>query len=321
MEQIETLLLNCSHFRPDTRELAKLRSTYPQLNVTVAEETSYTAEQLAQAEIVVGFPKAGDLPKAERLRWLQTPSAGVGAYVDKAIYKHPDILLTSAVGTYGKQIADHVLAMIIGFNHCLFTYHDQMKEKRWERYFPTSDLWESTILLIGFGDIGKNLAFRAKAHGMHVIAIKRTMAEKPDYVDELYMTNELDAVLPKADYVVVCTASTPLTENILDARRIGLMKRGAYLVNVARGSLVDQTAMIAALESGHLSGAGLDVTEPEPLPPESKLWELPNVLITPHASGLSPSDPHQVFNIFFENLEHYFGDKRMKNLIDFERKY
>ena len=191
-----------------------------------------------------------------------------------------------------------------------------MKNMLWQRYFPTSDIWESTILIIGLGDIGSNLAKRAKAHEMHVIAIKRTMIEKPQYVDELYTTESLDRILPRADYVVVCTASTPETEGIMHAKRISSMKKGSYIINVARGSLVDQEAVIAALEIGHF-----DATEPEPLPKEHKLWSMPNVFISPHASGMSPSDPHHVFEIFHDNVKHYLGDRRMSNLVDFDRQY
>lgn len=321
MHKIDTLFLRCSHFNPTDDELRRLAASYPQLDVTVTDEQAYTDVQLASAEIIVGFPKAKDLPKAKNLRWLQTPSAGVGPYVDKNLYQHSDFMLTSAVGTYGRQIGDHVMGMVIAFNHLFLTYHDQMKEKRWERYFSVTDLWESTILLIGLGDIGTNVAKRAKAHEMHVVAIKRTITDKPDYVDELYTTDRLDEMLPKADYVVLCTASTPQTENLMDARRIGLMKQGSYLINVARGALADQDAIVAALESKHLAGAGFDATEPEPLPKESKLWSFPNVLITPHSSGLSPSDPHKVFEIFLDNLGQYLGDRNMKNLVDFDRKY
>lgn len=321
MKQIETLFLTCSHFNPDASELARVRATYPQLQVTIVDEHSYTPEQIEKAQIIVGFPKAKDLPTAKNLKWLQTPSAGVGQYIDKSLYVQQDILLTNAVGTYGRQIADHVIGMIIGFNHYLYTYHDQMKTQTWERYFPTSDIWESTLLTIGFGDIGKNLALRAKAMGMHVLAVKRTLTEKPDFVDDLYTTEDLDSLLSRADYVVVCAASTPETEGILNRNRIELMKHGAYLINVARGTLIDQDALIDALENGHLAGAGLDVTEPEPLPKESKLWRLPNVLITPHASGLSLSDPHQVFEIFFENASLYLKGQKLKNLVNFNRKY
>lgn len=321
MKRIKTLFFTCSHFNPDASELARVSETFPELQVTVAAEDSYTPEQIAEVEIIVGFPKAKDLPLAKNLKWLQTPSVGVGQYVDKQIYANENILLTNALGTYGRQIADHVIGMIIGFNHCLFTYWDQMREQKWERNFPVSDLWESTILMIGFGDIGKNLAPRAKAMGMQVLAVKRTLTDKNSSVDELYTVDALDSLLPRADYVVVCAASTPQTEGIMDKTRIGLMKKGSYLINVARGTLIDQDALINALERGQLAGAGLDVTEPEPLPKESKLWHMPNVLVTPHASGLSKSDPHQVFEIFFRNASHYLKNEKMQNLVDFTLKY
>ena len=322
MHTIKTLFLTCSHFNPDKAELQRLSDTYRHLAVTMTEEKAYTEEQISEAEIIVGFPKPEDLCRATRLRWLQTPSAGVGPYVQRSLYHAPEeIVLTNAVGTYGRQIADHVMGMIIGSNHFLFTYHDQMKRGEWKRYFPDHDLWESTILIIGFGDIGQNLAKRAKAHEMQVLAVKRTPIEKPWYVDELHTPEALDSLLGRADYVVICAASTPETENIMHADRIAGMKRGAFLINVARGSLVDQEALIEALEAGRIAGAGLDVTDPEPLPPESKLWSLPNVLITPHASGLSHSDPHQVFSIFLENLEHYLGDGNFRNRVDFARGY
>jgi len=321
MNRIKTLFLTCSHFNPDASELARVAVTYPELQVTIAGEDSYTPEQMAESEIIVGFPKTKDLLMAKNLKWLQTPSVGVGQYVDKQLYADEGILLTNAVGTYGRQIADHVIGMIVGFNHCLFTYRDQMREQKWERYFPGSDLWESTLLMIGFGDIGKNLAPRAKAMGMQVLAVKRTLTGKSNSVDELHTVDELDSLLPRADYVIVCVASTPQTEGIMDKMRIGLMKKGSYLINVARGTLIDQDALINALERGQLAGAGLDVTEPEPLPKDSKLWNLPNVLVTPHASGLSKSDPHQVFEIFFKNAGRYLKNEKMQNLVDFTLKY
>lgn len=322
MKNIKTLFLTCSHFNPDESELHRLSDTYQQVQITVTDEKAYTEEQIAEAEIIVGFPKPEDLCKATRLRWLQTPSAGVEPYIDRSLYHAPDnVVLTNAVGTYGRQIADHVMGMIIGENHYLFTYHDQMKRGEWNRFFPDHDLWESTILIIGFGDIGRNLAKRAKAHEMQVLVVKRTPIETPSSVDELHTPDALDSLIARADYIVICAASTPDTENIMHADRIANMKRGAFLINVARGSLVDQDALIEALEAGRIAGAGLDVTDPEPLPPESRLWSLPNVLITPHASGLSHSDPHQVFSIFLENLGHYLGEGNFRNRVDFKRGY
>ena len=203
----------------------------------------------------------------------------------------------------------------------LFRSHDQMKTRNWKRHFPVKDLWESTLVIVGLGDIGTQLALRAKAHGLRVLAVKRTATEKPPYVDELGTESELDAFLAQADYVALCAASTQQTEHLLDARRISLLPERAYVFNVGRGNLIDQHALAEALQTGRISGAGLDVTTPEPLPVDHILWTLDNVLITPHASGLSPSDPHQVFSLFLKNLDLFLQDKPMINLIDYSRAY
>jgi phosphoglycerate dehydrogenase-like enzyme len=321
MKMINTLFLTCSHFNPTKDELDLLGKTYPQLRVVTESQEKYTQEQISAAEILVGFPKPGDLQYAKNLKWLQTPSSGVQQYANRSLYCNPEILLTNASGTYGRQISDHVIGMIIALNHGFLTYHDQMKTSKWERHYPLKDLWDSTILILGFGDIGQHVAKKAKAHDMQVIALKRTAIDKPSYVDEICVTKDLDQALPKADYVVACLASTSDTDKLLDARRIALMKEGSYLINVARGGIVDQDAVIAALRSGHLAGACFDALSPEPLPPENPLWAMDNVLITPHSSGLSLNDPKMVFSLFFDNLSHYMGDKNLTNPVDFDRNY
>ncbi|MGE4453283.1 MAG: D-2-hydroxyacid dehydrogenase [Sphaerochaeta sp.] len=321
MRSIETLFLTSTHFCPDETEIELLKSRFPEISLTITDAKHYTLEQLSKAEIIVGTPRREDLLEAKNLRWLQTQSSGVTPYVEKSLYTHEDIILTNAKGTYGRQIADHVLGMIIAFNHNLLTYHEQMKQKTWESHWPTKDLWDSTLLIIGYGDIGKNLALRAIAHEMRVIVVKRTPMEAPSHVASVYTSDSLDEVLPQADYVAVCAAATPDTENLLDRKRLQSMKKGSILINVSRGSLVDEEALVALLKDGHIAEAGLDVTQREPLEEESPLWTLSNILITPHASGLSESDPHQVFALFLENLGHYLGDRKMKNLVDFSQKY
>lgn len=321
MNSPSILFLTHTHFHPDDAEMQILRSTYPHLEVITLKGTTYSKEQLARAEIIVGFPKPEDLVHATSLRWLHAPSSGITQYADKALFARKDVLLTNSSGTYGKQIADHIIGMIIAFNHNFFLYHDQMKEKLWKNRFPSHDIWDSTLLIVGLGDIGTNLAKRAKAHGMRVVAVKRTVNEQPSTVDYVGTIDELDSLLGQADYLALCPAHTKETENLIDARRLSLMKSTAYLFNVGRGALVDELALIEALKEGKLAGAGLDVTQIEPLPPTSKLWDLDNVFITPHASGLSPSDPHQVFSLFLDNLERYLEGKQMQNIVDFARKY
>ncbi len=321
MHTINTLFLTGSHFCPDGDEMAALEAGFPQLQVTSVDMHSYTPGHIKQAQIIVGLPKSEDLKHAANLRWLQTPSSGVFQYVDRSLYANEKVLLTNARGTYGKQIADHVIGQMIAFNHHLLRYHDQMKDRRWKRYFPTKDLWESTMLIIGLGDIGTHLALRAKAHGLRVLAVKRTPGEKPAYVDELGTAEDLDRLLPQADYVVLCAASTNQTEQLLDERRIALLPSHAYLFNVGRGNLLDEEALVHALATKRLAGAGLDVANIEPLPADHVLWTLENVLITPHASGLSPSDPHQVFALFVKNLALFLQGKPMINVVDFSRSY
>jgi len=318
---MKILFLTNSFFNPSSDERAALIAEFGDIELTTAPASSYPIELLHDAEVIVGFPKPEELIHAVRLQWLQTPSSGVGQYLDRRLFAGRDVIITNAKGTYGPAIADHVMAMIIGFNHHLFRYHDQMKDQIWERYVPARDLTESTILIIGFGDIGTNLAERAKAHGLHTVVVKRTEAMKPDYVDELYRYDALDDLLKYADHVVLCAASTEETEQLMNASRLSLMRPSAYLYNVGRGSLIDEEALIEALRGGTIAGAGLDVTTVEPLPPDSPLWTLANVLITPHASGLSHSNSGMIFALFMENLRRYRAGSAMRNPVDFERGY
>jgi phosphoglycerate dehydrogenase-like enzyme len=316
------LLLKCSHLLVEDKELKKLKSLFPEIDYSVSDENSYTLDQLSNANIIVGFPKVDDLKKAKNLIWLHTPSSGIEDYAKSDIYFNKDIIVTRSTGVYGRQIANHAMGMIYGLVHSLFIYRDQMKSKKWLPIFPVKDLWESTILIVGFGDIGNQIAIRAKASQMKVIAIKRTLTEKPNYVDELYEPNELDNLIPRADFIVLSTPYTSETKDMFNAKRLGLMKKGSYIINVSRGQLIDQEALIKNLELKHIGGAGLDVTHPEPLPEDSKLWSFENVLISPHASGLSYSDPHLVFELFLENLKHFMSNKLlMKNKVNFNIEY
>ena len=316
------LFLTGSQFNPSAEELARLKQHYPDLHITTQPMNGYDPTYLREAQIIVGTPKPEDLHLATNLKWLQTQSAGVDRVADRNLFANDDVIVTSASGTYGRQIADHVMGMILGFNHNLFTYHDQMKDRKWKGYAKGEDLWNQTMLIIGFGDLGKNIAQKAHAFGIHTVVFKRTVSEKPEYVDELYSIEELDKHLNRADYITVAPAATAQTIAILNRDRLFAIKKGAYVLNVSRGTLIDENALIEALESGHLGGAGLDVTAVEPLDASSKLWELENVLITPHVSGSSPKTPHTVFELFFENLGSYLNDKsQMKNKVDFTRGY
>ncbi|OEG63533.1 D-2-hydroxyacid dehydrogenase [Halanaerobium congolense] len=276
---------------------------------------------LKEAEIVFGWPKTDLVKKAEKLKWLHLPSAGVDRYANKDIYQNQDIKLTNSSGVYGKPIAEHVFAMIMAHNRNLIDYAYNKKEKKWQRKNEIKDFFNSTVGILGFGDIGSTIAKRAKAWGAEVLALKRTMIKLPDYVDQIYLNQDLDKLLRKSDYVILTLPGTPETEGIIGRKELKAMKKSAFIINIGRGSLINQKDLIEALEENWIAGAGLDVTEPEPLPEASKLWEMDNVILTPHTSGFSPTNDQRRFEIFKDNLKRYLNKEKLLNQVDFELKY
>jgi phosphoglycerate dehydrogenase-like enzyme len=300
---------------------AEIRELAPDLGLKIVDSSSDYAKVLEASEIVFGWPKTDLLKKAKNLKWLHLPSAGVDRYANKEIYQNQDIILTNSSGVYGKPIAEHVFAMILAHNRNLIDYAYDKKEKKWQRKNDIKDLFNSTVGILGLGDIGSTIAKRAKAWGAEVLALKRTVAELPDYVDQIYLNQDLDKMLKKSDYVILTLPGTPATEEIIGREELQIMKESAFIVNIGRGSLIEQDALIEALEKGWIAGAGLDVTDPEPLPEASKLWELENVILTPHTSGFSPTNDQRRFELFKENLRFYLKNEDLINQVDFELKY
>ncbi|MFA7108832.1 MAG: D-2-hydroxyacid dehydrogenase [Sphaerochaetaceae bacterium] len=315
------LLLTSEYLNPSKEEIDQLQDVYPEVEIIIRENSKYSIEDIKKAEIIVGRPKIEDLKHAKNLKWLQTPSAGCLPYTYPEIYANEEVLLSNASGTYGKQISDHVLGLIISFNHNFPLYNKQKQEHLWKGIFPEKDIFESTILIVGFGDIGRHVALKTKALGMKTIVIKRTPIEKPIYVDKIGITKDLKNFIPEADYICLTLPLTPETVNLFDEKCISLMKKDSYFINIARGDLVDEKALIKALKNKQIAGAGLDVTMKEPLEKESPLWDLENVILTPHVSGCSFNDPKVIFNIFKANLQNYRTGQKLRNQVDFEIKY
>jgi len=300
---------------------AEIREIAPELDLEVLDSNTDYSQALKNSEIVFGWPKTELIKKAENLKWLHLPSAGVDRYANKEIYQNKDIILTNSSGVYGKPIAEHVFAMIMAHNRNLIDYAYNKKEKKWQRENKIKDFFDSTVGILGFGDIGSTIARRAKAWGATVLALKRTMTESPDYVDHIYLNKDLDKLLKRSDYLILTLPGTPETENMITVRELKIMKDSAFIVNIGRGSLIKQADLVKALTENLIAGAGLDVTDPEPLPEESKLWELENVILTPHTAGFSPTNDQRRFEIFKNNLKRYLAEKELLNQVDFELKY
>lgn len=267
------------------------------------------AAQLAAADILLGAVKIAARAQAPRLKWMQLPQAGAAGWVDTP----REITITTGAGVYGIPIAEHVFAMMLALTRGIDDAVRAMPLAAWRRRGRQLELHQSTCAVIGLGDIGHEVARRASAFGMRVLAMKRTPGEKPQYIDELFGPDGLETILPRADHIVLALPGTAHTRHLISAERLRLLKPTAFLYNVGRGSIIDEQALVEALQHHRLAGAGLDVFETEPLPAESPLWRMENVIITPHRSGSSARRDERLLRLFVENLGRFLAGKPMRN--------
>ena len=276
-------------------------------------------DRVSDVDIIYGHIGAADLAKAESLRWVQVASAGVEGMMYPA-FKASDIILTNSRRMHGSQIAEHAFALLLSLTRRIVTQYEFMKDKRWEKV-PCIELAGMTMGILGLGGIGRAIATRAKAFEFNVIAVDPEPMEKPESVAELGKLDWLLDFMAKSNVVVVCCPITPETHKLLSHEQFNQMRDGSYLVNISRGKVVDEEALIAALRSGKLAGAGLDVTYTEPCPPESPLWTEPNVVLTAHSAGSSQHIEARTMRLFIDNLHRYVKGELLINVADKEKGY
>lgn len=282
---------------------------------------------LGEAEVLLSSPIVPpELPQmAPKLRWLQLTSAGVDRLLESPILGS-GITVTTASGIHAIPIGEYVLGAMLALAKGFPQAMAAQRERAWRPYLP-EELHGMTVGIIGLGAIGREVARLAKAFGMRVLACRRScqrpQERPPDApeVDLLLPPSQLQRLLAEADYLVLAVPLTPETRGLIGPRELATMKRGARLINVARGSVVDEDALLDALRSGHLAGAVLDVFRQEPLPPESGLWELPQVLLTPHISGGTPRYMERAIELFCDNLRRYLAGEPLRNVVDPQRGY
>ena len=249
-----------------------------------AGRRSVTEEQLAQATILLGWVRAADLKKAGKLKWLQTMWAGTDEYEGPGTLPE-GVILTSSSGSNSRSVAEHMLASVLALCRRLPEYRDSQREHRWQGEGKMRTLLDSTVLVLGAGHVGAAFGAMCRGLGSHTIGVKRHVSGPVEGFDQVCPLEELDSLLPRADVVALTLPHTPQTVGLMDARRIDLMKEDAILISAGRGSVLDQEALARAMQGGKLWGAALDVTVPEPLPADSPLWDIPNLLLTPHVAG------------------------------------
>ena len=299
----------------------ELVAVAPGTEVLAAGGRDAVMPQLGDADAYVPGPWGEDvLAAGARLRWVHFPWAGVDTEVFPALAES-DILVTNSAGVFAVPMADHVLGMVLAVARGLLTCARRPPEQLWHAQGARRGITEqvnelngATLGIVGYGGIGRAVAQRAKAFGMCVLALRRR-PEPDELADEVWGTNHLDELLRRADYVVLSCALTDETRGLIGPRELALMKPGAVLVNVARGAVVDEPALIEALRAGRLGGAGLDVTAREPLPADSPLWAMENVVVTPHVAGFSPRTRRRQFELLRENVRR-FAAEPLLNVVD-----
>jgi phosphoglycerate dehydrogenase-like enzyme len=318
-----TRVVVSSRFGPAQRE--RLQAAVPGVEVLVAGSGPELAAQLATAQAVVGLCDPATLAAAPKLHWIQLLQVGVENCIGVPGLAERGVVLTNMQRTSGPQIAEHSIALMLALTRGLPQFARHQQAGRWvERPEDRAAMREvagRTMLVVGLGGIGTEVARRGHAMGMRVIATRNSSREGPPFVAQVGLPDELLALAAQADVVVNAAPLTPATTDIFDAAFFAAMKPGGYFINVARGRSVVTDDLLAALRSGRLAGAGLDVTEPEPLPDGHPLWAEPNVIITPHVAAQSDLQAERTMLLAAENLRRYAAGEPLLNVVDIARGY
>jgi len=286
------------------------------------EQEARFLEMLSRAEVVFDFPSGHvrDLPAvAPRLRWLQSTSAGIGQMVKRVGLDQTDIMFTTASGVHARPLADFCLMAMLMFAKNYQWMERDKKVKRWERYCG-EELSGKTLAIVGIGRVGQEVARHGKRMDMRVTGMRRSDAAVPD-VDKLFDRAELHTMLREADFLVLAAPHTPETEGIIGEGELALLKPSAVLINIGRGALVDEDALIRALQEKRLAGAALDVLRDEPPPQDSPLWDMPNVIISPHSASTVTQENARITDIFCDNLRRYMDGQPLRNVLDKQKLY
>ena len=295
-------------------QLEKMKAVCPEGCFRRVTQQELNADVVRDAEVIIGNIPKDLVASCEKLRLLQLSMAGSDGWAE---LMPKGVLLANSSGAFGLAISEHMLAEVLTIKKKLYLYHENQHESLWRDEGGVTSIEDAYVLSVGMGDIGGEFTRKCKALGAYTVGIRRTVREKPDYVDEMHTLEELDGLLPKADVVALSLPSGQGTIGLMDERRLRLMKSGAILLNVGRGNAIVTDDLVKVCSEGHIYAA-LDVTYPEPLPADHPLWQTKNVFITPHISGFFhlPQTLQRIVGIGTENLRRFMNGEPLLNLVD-----
>jgi phosphoglycerate dehydrogenase-like enzyme len=316
-----------SEWRPKPQLAEAVRARWPQMRVVHLPDYDNLTAELPDTHIFVGASlRPEQFAHAHSLQWIHSTAAGVSQLMYPEL-RHSNVILTNTSGICSVPMAEHTMGLILALARNFpdaLRYQDQAKwaqQELWDKPQHLSEINGSVLLILGYGSIGRHLAKRARAFGMRVWGVTRSGRGVATHAEKILPIAQLDEALHQADYVVIAAPDTPETSHLMSVERIARMKRGARLINVSRGSLLDEAALIPALQSGQLAGAALDVTSMEPLPPDSPLWRAPNLFLTPHTSAISDRLWQRETELLLKLLDEWFAGKELSNRVDLARGY
>ena len=295
----------------------RLRNALEMKDFVFVNRKDLKKEHLKNAEIIIGNIPIEMLRECQNLKWIQLSNAGADDIV-RCKECRKEIIITNAKGAYGKVISEHMLAMLFMLQKHMDKYLLHQQKQEWISEMPPSLVEGKTMVIMGTGDIGGTFAKKVKALGSYTIGVKRNPVDFLDNFDEIVTLSDLDSVIPRADILVMALPQTKYTSALMNAERIERLKKTAIIINVGRGLAIDTDALIIALKEKRIAGAALDVTEPEPLPRGHALWEMENVIITPHISGNAdvPETLEKILEIAENNLKRYYSGEELINIVD-----
>lgn len=298
----------------------RLRQEFPRLEVVESNGYEHIGEEIADAEVMLGWSlRADQFAKAKKLRWIHSTAAAVHQLMSPQLAAS-DVVVTNARAVHAPIVAEHVIAMTLALAKRVPSAVRFQEKKIWaqEQIYQEQprEVEGSTLLLVGLGSIGKEVARRANGLGMKVLAVRQHARRGAENVESVFPPEELRGALALAHFVVLCVPLTPATEHIINENSLRAMRRDAFLINVGRGPLIDDAALIAALRAGQIAGAALDVFAEEPLPASSEYWKLENCLITPHTAAVTSKLWERHYVLFSQNLNHYLNGESLHGVVD-----
>lgn len=328
----ETKLLICvwhpfSEWRPQPVMPETIRRRWPEMRVVHLPNYDHIARELPDTDIFFGYSlRAPQLKEARKLKWIHSTATGVAQLMYPEL-RDSGIVVTNPKGIFSIPIAEHSLGLLIALAR---NFPDSVRgqdrrewvqQELWDKPQHLTELSGKLLLIIGYGSIGREVARRARAFDIRVWGVTRSGLGDQSLAEKIVPATQLESVLPEADYILIAAPETRDTTRLIGPAQFARMKRGARLINVGRGSLLDEAALLCALETGALAGAALDVTQTEPLPSDSPLWRAPNLFITPHTSAVSDRLWERETALLMDLLERWFSGKELRNVVDFDKGY